>query len=46
MMLQKIQRHHEKSTYYTYEIGHTCNLVGKKTKIHPNLKISLKSNHS
>jgi len=42
----KIQRHHEKSTYWKDEIGHSCNLVEKKTKIHPNLKISRIGHHS
>jgi hypothetical protein len=35
-----MQRHLEKSTYWKDKIGHSCNLVEKKTKIHPNLKIN------
>jgi len=41
MMLYKVQKHHEKSTYWKDEIGHSHNVVERMTKIHSNLK----SNH-
>jgi hypothetical protein len=36
----KNTKNHEKSTHWKDEIGHSCNLVERKTKIHPNLKSS------
>jgi hypothetical protein len=43
-MLKKIQSHYKKSQFKD-EIGHSHNLVEKKTKLHPNLKNSYISKH-
>jgi len=42
----KSTKNHEKSTYWKDEIGHSRNLVERKTKIHSNLKTSRMGNHS
>jgi hypothetical protein len=45
-MLWKLQRHHEKSTYWKDKIGHSHNLGERKIKIHLNLESSYIGNHS
>ncbi len=42
----KNTKNHEKSPYWKDEISHNHNLIGRKTKIHPNLKNNHIGNHS